>query len=303
MGVTLTMYFQMVNGTRTTGWSENVNFAYTDITSAIAGVSESIVGYIPSRLAMLGAGVTNTYNRFTLTSPGPPPIPPFRRQVQPTKGTTPYISTTAGFSGLAYYNPGYATSPADFAGTVALLRFQTAATGGLYYTRSFWLAGIPDDQDQTNIPFGTANLNNQIGSFINALFRFNINVRTIDRSSANPLRQCSAYNPTLNQYTVPNANWTNGQLVEALGWKVNPGSPVPRGQYRITVVQTGNPLVFSLNGAQPISSLKTLGNFRLVSYFEGRVVGGTFRGFSQKKHGRPFGLAVGRRLVPRIVRA
>jgi hypothetical protein len=304
MGINLTLTFQSLNGTRNVGWSETVNFAGADL-DAFKVAAYAAGGYVANRLQLLGAGVVNTSGRITATSPGIPPYPSVRRNVRPVGGYPPYTSSPTGsaLNVLPYYNTDFYNRPADFSGTVFMSRWFTSSNAppNPSYSRTFWIAGMPDDSQVITNPLeASPSVNTALTLYTGSLVRQGVQIRTIDRSAANPVIQCTAYNAGV--YTVTSTSGMKiGGLVEAVNFKGQPGGTAPRGQYRIVSFPTNTQV--TINSKNVPLSLATLGGFRVVSYVELPIVTAILRYFSQKKHGRPFGQPVGRRRAPAIARA
>jgi hypothetical protein len=291
VAVKLTMFFQAGQDPRVVGWSENVYLNYANVANAQFEVTDP-QGYCAKRVQMLGVNVVNSANRLTQVNTGPPPVNPVRRNTVLLAGLTPTVSV----AGLVIYNKLLASFTADFAQTVWLLRLLNSQADPILYSRSFWVRALPDLAQETDIPAPVA------GAWQTAIVAWQnyvensgkIVLQVDDRSGANPIKPCTAYNGPLNQYTVPAHGFVNGNLVVAEGWRGVAGARLPRGQYRVGVVDANT---ITLVGGLPLGTVTVLGGFKLVSYQFPGVATIIARGFTNKKVGRPFGLLAGRRRV------
>lgn len=297
MPVKLTMFFEAPQGPRTVGWSENYYLSYPDLQSASTELTGP-TNFVALRVQMLGINIENIANRLTLVTPGVPPVNPPRRNVLLAPG---YFGFTSSL-GIFVYNKLLATYTGDFVQTVWMLRVSTAVGGPNLYTRTLWVRGLPDLAQETDVPQPIA------GAWQSAITAWTtyltssgrLMIQSDDRSGANPVKACTAYNGTTNQYTVPAHGFSNGQVITAIGWRGTVGSHLPRGNYKCGVIDA-NTIV--LIGAGVIGMVTTLGGFRALSYVYNPVASFAGRGFTNKKVGRPFGQLAGRKRVPTRPRA
>jgi hypothetical protein len=299
MTVLLTSTFQQDESLRSIGWSESVVLNYDTLqlayTAEIAGQ-----GYLYLRCQMFGAGIVNTYNRFSLLPNPGPLVGPQRRAVQVANGLAP----TGYLADGAYYNTALKLAEADFSQSVWMLRWTNAAGAAIQYIRTFWVAGLPDDADEAEIGAPIPGIwSPAITAWQNYIQSGVVLLRDINRdATVNPVKQCSGYTPPPGPtvYTVTNHGFLNGQRILAVGFRGALGTFVPRGQYQCSVKDNNT---FTLNGTQAPANLTTLGGFRAVIYTYPSVASVQNRGFTNKRHGRPFGLLRGRRAIPTRPRA
>jgi hypothetical protein len=290
MPLQLTSFFEIDQGPRTIGWSETVVTVDSSLTGA-ASQGSPTAAYLAARLNLLGAGAINTFNRYALTLPnGRPLVPIPRRAVLSQVGTVPSYTT----AGLPYYNPNFATQLADFCQTDWLLRWYTALGAQPTYFRSFWLAGLPDNF--TNIELYSPLGLNWSAAFNawQAAIKGYILIRVNDRSNANPAILCTTFTNTVPcAYTVPAHGFNQGNLIEAVGWRAAAGGTVPRGRYRVSVIDANT---IALQGhTAPPTGVSTFGAFRAISYQYPAVTGMVAKGWTNHKRGRPTELLAGRR--------
>jgi hypothetical protein len=292
MTLALRLGFVLTQGTRIAGWSETVIVNIADIPTYVLNPA-FVTGYMAARANVLGSGVTVNFAQLSQLTPGRPPVSAVRRQVLPIAPPAPSV----GSNGSNYYNPYLANNPSDFSQTTLLHRITSPVINGQTYIRSFWLSGIPDSIDLTNVPIPLPgpwyNSYNIWQSYFPGVGQSTpLQIWVNDRSSNNPTFPCTAYNLSANSYTVPGHNISTGQQIEGIGFKAFPGGSVPRGRYK-AIVNTDNTI--SLAGAGTATLIKHLGGFRPVSYIAVNAIGVIPRSYTNKKRGRPFGLLVGRR--------
>jgi hypothetical protein len=297
MPVALDMFFSAPYGIRQIGWSEriivnqvNLDLAFTEVTRA--------AGYLKKRVFMLGEGVTNTYNRLTLLQTGPPPISGQRRNVFIIAGLAALLKN----NGVPYYNPGLIGFPTDFGDTVFMNRLSTDSGVTPQYIRSMWLAGFPDNDQQAYFTsLGAGNARVAWTQWQALVVGGGYCIQVEDRSAGNPAKVCGAIvlgTPT--QYTVVGHGFLQGQRVVATGWRATSGGDVPKGIYKVSVIDANT---ITLQNSRPPVNVSALGVFRLLSYQFPVIASLADRGFTNKKHGRPFDLLPGRRRTLRTSRS
>ena len=305
-GVRLTMKFNFAQEIRAAGWSESVDLGFADLPTAIAAQA-NIAALLTDRVNCLGAGpllVSAVLSAYV--QPLTPGAAPVRRS---TVALPVPDFPTPGDAYNKAFNP---SSPytADFAPTVFYITLQTNLSGSPVYRRSYWIAGLPDIADQTNsarlLEAGTLqavtkysgdlqNTNPTLGG------KCGVSIRSIDRSGANAVKPCTAWNIVANTYTVPAHGFAVNQPIIAEGMVPEADGTAPRGRYLVGVIVDANTIM--LQGAAPPSTPKKLGGFRAAIYTFNQVALATPQGFTKRDKGRPFGLSVGRRPKQRITRA
>jgi hypothetical protein len=285
--------YQLTQGSRTIGWSEEFVLNAANITAANE-IIDAPQGILQSRCQIFGAGVTNTENRLTLLPAAAPfPIGPQRRASQLSGGLPPQGATAEGtLLKLPYYNAAFSNLAADFGQATYLIRAFSDPGTAPSYVRSIWLSGCPDASQNTTSAVQT-NLNVQasIQQFMVRVRSF-VLIQSVDRSDVYPYKPVTGYNPTTNIYTIVGHGFTQGMPIEALGWRGNPGAVIPRGRYKV-LYQTVD--TFSLQGAAPLSGTYVIGGFRKLAWVYTPVFSYTYRSFTNRKRGRPFDQLAGRR--------
>lgn len=308
-GVRLTLKINFPQELRIAGWSESYDLNYADIPTAIASLN-SINAFITDRLYCLGIGpYLESAHLIAYAQPATPGVPNIRRnsiELFANTGPNPFPAPPA--AGNAYnkaLSGGTAAFLADFAPTVFLIGCNTnPATNPVYY-RSVWLAGLPDGADESNTtqitePNTLAAVQkfqsdlNGTGTTLGAKVGFSI--RSVDRSGANPIKLCTAYNVTPNTFTVPNHLLVQNQPVDAVGWKTDPGGTTLRGEYLVGPVIDANTI--TLQNQIPLTPQTKLGGFRPKVYTFNVVTIAALEGFTKRNKGRPSGASVGRRRRP-----
>lgn len=309
--VRIILKFNFGQQIRFAGWSESYDTAYQSLAQAVAA-SDRVAAFLIARVNCLGIGPILVECVLVLQ------VPPVAPGAPPTRRTTlSFPVPQAPKPGTAYnsaYNTVDVNFVADFANTVYYIALQTALENTPVYRRNCWIAGLPDVADQTDSPeildpFVSAAVN----TFLNALSNGNsqpgiqpnsakngISIRSVDRSGANPIKACTAWNLDVNTYTVPAHGFVAGQPIIAEGMKTTPGGRCPRGRYLVQTVI--GPDTISLQGSQaPTPPLRT-GGFRAAKIVFNLCEVATPQGFTKRDKGRPSGLAVGRRRTPLISR-
>lgn len=305
-GVRLTWHFNFPQQIRAAGWSEEVDLGYADIPTAVAN-QNSILALNQDRCNCLGAGplmveaVLSAY-----VQPATPGSPPLRRN---TVSIPVPVFPAAGQA----YNKAFNGSPiftADFATTVFYIRLQTNLSGSPVYSRSYWIAGLPDDADRSSeaqildpATLGAVNkfMGDLANSGANIAAKNSVSIRSVDRSGANPIKLCTAWNIVANTYTVPAHGFAQNQPITAEGMRTIPGGTCPRGTYLVGSVVDANTI--TLSGAAPPSTPLKLGGFRAKVYTFNTVAIATPEGFTKRDKGRPSGLLVGRQRKKVTIRA
>ncbi len=305
-GVRLTLKFNFGQQIRFAGWSESYDLGFSDLPTAIAS-SANILSFMQDRANCLGVGplmVEAVLAAFV--QPLTPGAAPVRRSTL-SLPVPPYP-----LAGQAYNKAfnGSTPYPADFANTVLYISLQTSLSSSPVYRRNFWMAGLPDIADETDSPTivdpaTLAAVNKFIGD-LNATNttlagKCNVSIRSIDRSGANPVKPCTAWNIGPNTYTVPAHGFVAGQPILAEGMKTAKGGFAPRGRYLVGTVVDANTI--TLQGSNPPTAPTKTGGFRAAVYAFNQVFVVTMQGFTKRDKGRPSGLAVGRRPRPAISRA
>lgn len=297
-GVRLTLSFNFAQQIRTAGWSESYDLGFADIPTALVA-ENSIKAFMSVRCACLGIGpVLMEAVLGAYVQPPNPGTPPPRRNtvavdvpVFPLPGKS-YNSEMGG--SLNYI--------ADFAPTVYYIKLQTALSGTPVYSRNVWIAGLPDVADETDsnqiVEAVTAKAVEALLSALsnkptNLAGRCSISVRSIDRSGANPIKQCTNWNLLNNSYTVPAHGFQPNQPINAIGMKVDPGGSAPRGRYLVGAVIDANTI--TLMGAATPSQPKKTGGFRAAVITFNAVGKASPLGFTKRNKGGPFFQSVGRR--------
>jgi hypothetical protein len=199
---------------------------------------------------------------------------------------------------------------ADFSPTVLYIECETDPAVVPHYRRTVWIAGLPDVSDQTTDllptdPLVLAALKVFIGD-LEGVGRGlgannNISIRSIDQSGANPVKNCTAWNPIPNTYTVPAHGMFPNQPVIAEGMRTIKGGICPRGRYLIDATPDANTI--SLQGSSPPTAPIKFGGFRPAIFTFNAVTAATMQGFTKRNKGRPSFLSVGRRRSPATKRA
>jgi hypothetical protein len=296
--IQLTMFFEMTQGTRTIGWSEQI---ITDdaTVEAAPNATSSWWSILLARCNMFGAGVVNSYNRLSTILNGQISNPMPRRMVLPQSGLPPAEDTE---TGLPLYNKTLAGEVADFGQTDLLLRLSTNPAGAAQYTRSYWLAGIPDSYAEINSVNPLAGPWNDAFTVWQAIVVNNhAYIDAPDHSPANPALQVQTYGgQTVTSYTLAANPFVVGNYVEALGWRGPSGSYLPRGRFIVTSV---NGLTFTINQEYPTTTGLTPGSFRPVKFVQAKITNLVRRSWTNHKKGRPFGELRGRARTPTRFRA
>jgi hypothetical protein len=291
--------FSFTQSGKAVGWSEGYDTSFGTLAGIPFPFSGLIYNFVLARLYCLGTGVLNSFVKFVEFAPGIIVPGTTRRNTMLYPGIPPTNFLTA-----QYYNPALSTYPADYAQTTLNMKLRTSLTSTPVYNRSVWLAGIPDACDASNSnlpvagPWNTAFGNMQ--SYFQGFFGNLIMIRSVDRSNANPIKPCTNVGTTGLTYTVTAHGFVQGQLVVAEGWRGNPPGVVPRGQYRVGVIDANT---ISLQGAGAATSLSALGGFRAVVYVWNACDTAIIQGFSKRNKGRPFAQQRGRRAVSRTRRS
>lgn len=307
-GVRLTLKFNFAQLIRNSGWSESYDLGYADLPTAVSSVA-NVTQFMYDRVFCLGIGpylasaVLSDYKQPT--TPGAPPL---RRN---TLSLPVFPLPAPGDSyNKAFNATGTSAFLADFSPTVLYLALQTALSGTPVYRRNAWIAGLPDGADQTNSGTVTdAATLTALNKFLRSLAndttqnggKNSVSIRSIDRSGANPVKNCTAWNIQANTYTVPNHGFVQNQPIMAEGMKCAPGGKCPRGRYLVAAVLDVNTIALQ-NSTPPSSPIKT-GGFRAAIVTFTTIDTAQSRGFTKRDKGRPSGLAVGRRRTPLIARA
>lgn len=298
MGMRLLMRFNQQGAVRANGWSELIFTPTEDLKVAEDRFFSGEDCYTNRRLNLLGAGVLNVYNTITWIPDGVPSIGPQRRVVKPKAGTPAFLVPGGGFP---YYNPDLKDLLADFSQEVQMYRLSTDPTGGVVYTRSLWLAGSPDfNQDISYPEFAPGSVTRALDAFKAMMTSGLYGMQVVDHGGTNPLKICSHYDGGTGTYTVTGHGFTEGQRIIAAGFRAPAGSTAAKGQYRVFVVDANN---IQLHGSRNASSYDVLGGFRLFKLVTVPIKGMDRRGVTNKKHGRIFGQPVGRRSKPKTPRS
>jgi len=307
-GVRLTMRFNFAQFLRATGWSESYDLGYPDLPTAVAAIL-NIQSFMRARVDCLGQGVrlvSAVLNAYT--QPPAPGAPPVRRQtvalqlIEFPPGNDAYNKNfnqadPSGFEG-------------EFASTVLYISLQTALTASPVYKRNVWIAGFPDVAigvytPQVLDPATLVAINKFVGALQNGLTigagKNNVSIRSVDRSGANSVKQCTAWNIGANTYTVPAHGFVVGQPVLAEGCRTAPGGVAPRGRYLIGTVVDANTIALA-KSSPPTPPIST-GGFRAQVFTFNTVAVATPLGWTKRNKGRPFGLLVGRQRRKLIARA
>lgn len=303
MSIQLIMEFQLQQGEIDVGWSEELHFPGSSLTpSTIAPIQAVQNSYIATRLQLFGAGVINTVNRLTVFQEGIAIVGPQRHPSVEFPGFVPQFLIVSGQQvGLPYYNSIFNISPADFSQSVQLVRWYTDPAANPQYVRNVWYSGLPDFSQNTNQQGqSSADIRRILNTISGGLAGWNVQIRSIDRSTANPFISCTAIDSTGLIYAANTSSLTTGQLIKAVGFRAASGGTVPRGTYRVTVI-SGTEL--SLQNAKPAAGVTTIGGFRAVKYVINPVRLMTIENVTNRKRGRPFELLRGRRLVSRTSRS
>lgn len=305
-GVRLTLKFNFAQQIRFAGWSESYDLSFTDLPTAIAAKA-AISAFIVDRCYCLGGGpilveaVLGAY-----VQPLTPGSPPLRR------ATISFPVPLAPLPGNAYndaFNAGEG-SPADFASTVYYISLQTNLSSSPVYHRNCWIAGLPDISDESrSARILEANTQKAINIFVSDLNNTNttlggrcgVSIRSVDRSGANPIKNCTAWNQGPNTYTVPAHGFAVNQPILAEGMRAIDNGRCPRGRYLVAQVVDANTI--SLQGALPPADPDKLGGFRAAVVTFNQVQVAQPQGFTKRDKGRPSGLSVGRRVRSKTVRA
>jgi hypothetical protein len=306
-GVRLILKFNFAQLIRASGWSEGYDLGYADLPTAVAALG-NITAFIYDRVYCLGIGpylASATLSSFT--QPSTPGAPPVRRSTLAIPVPT---IPNGGFAYNKNFDPANFGFLADFSPTVFYISLQTSLSGSPVYRRSCWIAGLPDGSDQTNQGYVTEpNTVTALQKFLGDLQNSGTNVgakntvsiRSIDRSNANPIKQCTGWNLLTNTYSVPAHGFVVGQPVLAEGMKTTVGGQAPRGRYLIGAVIDSNTI--ALQDSLPPTSPIKFGGFRAaVNTFNGVAIA-TGKGFTKRDKGRLFFQSVGRRPKPLIRRA
>lgn len=301
MPAALTLTFSLVQSIRTVGWSETVVLGLNDVNNSTVN-NNAVSAYTVARTSMLGAGVALTYAKLTLLAVGRPPVVSTRRQELLITPPQPFRGLTGQ---LPVYNPFLSANPADFSQTVLMVRFSTNPSSFPQYFRTFWVAGLPDVNDQTNFLSPVTGVwvrfyQNWRLVMVNLAQPPQILMAANDVSNANPAFLCTMYDPVTGKLTCPGHTILSGQQVDAIGWRANAGGTVPKGKYKALV---NDDATITLEGAKTFVGIKSKGSIRPVSWVYPALYDYEERGFTNKKKGRPFGELRGRRSVSRTVRA
>lgn len=306
--VRLTLRFNFPQFLRNTGWSESYDLGFPDLPTAITAFP-TISAFIDSRLQCLGQGVRLVSSILVAyVQPPTPGAPPVRRQSLSVQ-VPPFPNGNDAYNkSFNQQDPG--PFEADFSTTVYYITLQTSLTSPVVYRRNVWLAGLPDIADEAYttqiLDPGTLTA---VTKFVNALQNFgpanasknNVSVRSVDRSGANPVKQCTAWNIAANTYTVPAHGFVVGQPILAEGCRTVPGGTAPRGRYLVGTVVDANTI--QLAKAAPPTTPVATGGFRAQVFVWNTVSIATPNGFTKRNKGRPFGLAVGRQRRKLIARS
>jgi hypothetical protein len=305
-GVRLIMKFNFAQQIRNAGWSESLDLGYADLPTANASLP-NIQALLSNRCDCLGAGplmVAATLIAYVQ--------PPAAGQKPLRRNSLSLQVPTFPPPGNAYnkaFNPSKPFT-ADFAPTVYYINLQTNLAGTPVYRRSVWLAGLPDVADETDTPLIVDPATKAaVNKFMNDLqnggtslaSKNSVSIRSVDRSGANPIKQCTAWNLVANTYTVPAHGFVVGQPIIAEGMKTVRGGTCPRGRYVVGTVVDGNTITL-LNAVAPTNPENT-GGFRPAILTFNTVAVATPEGFTKRDKGRPSGLLVGRRPRPATSRA
>lgn len=306
-GVRLTLKFNFAQLIRNSGWSEGYDTGYADLPTAVANVA-NITQFMYDRVYCLGVGpylASATLSDYK--QPLTPGAPPQRRN---TLALPVFALPQPGDAYNKAFNGSNPAFLADFSPTVLYIAVQTALSGTPVYRRNVWIAALPDGSDQTNSGTVTdAATLTALNKFLKALSndttqnsgKNSISIRSIDRSGANPVKNCTAWNTPANTYTVPNHGFVQNQPIIAEGMKTFPGGKCPRGRYLVGVVLDVNTIALA-GSSLPTAPLKT-GGFRAAIVTFTQLDSAQPRGFTKRDKGRPSGLAVGRRRTPLIARS
>jgi hypothetical protein len=306
-GTRLTLKFNFPQQIRYCGWSESYDLGYGSLAIAIAA-SPAIAAFIVDRCACLGMGPVLVEAVLSgYAQPLTPGAPPVRRSTLsfPLPPTPP--------AGQAYNKlfPGTDTYDADYGTTVLLLSAQTSLSGVPVYNRSIWIAGLPDAADLTsNLTLTDPATAQAVAKFVGDLNntnatlggKNNVSIRSVDRSGANAVKPCTAWNngPPLT-FTIPAHGFASGQPIQAEGCVVAMGGTAPRGRYLVASVIDANTITIA--GLTSVSIPIHTGGFRasVIAFNKIEVV--QIQGMTKRNKGRPFGLSVGRRPKARTKRA
>jgi hypothetical protein len=277
--IRMTMFFNMSGaGSHSAGWSET-HYSITALT--LPGALTNLVALAQLRVNLLGAGVTLRYLRVSDDL--------VDRDVRAQAGLTPHVGAHG-----PYYLGTWASSPADFAYSAALVRLQGASD---FYTRNLFLSGIPDlNQDiEHPSPFTAAWLQ-QFVDFRNALLSGRYGFKITVRGPANPDRQITGLAAGVFT-TSGNHGFNPNDPVRIRGFRANPGTDSlgnPNGTWRVQFAPS--PTTFSLLGyAQLTFNPTRLGTVRKIIPDVTPYTNVSTPLFTKRSRGRPFGLLVGRR--------
>jgi len=309
VGVRLLMKFNFYQKIRGSGWSEGLDLGYADLPTAIAS-QNAITSLLIARCACLGIGpymveaVLSAY--VQPATPGDPPVRRSSLSITVPQAPAPGQAYNKSFNGASG-----GEFDADYASTVLYFKLQTNLSGSPVYSRNLWMAGLPDVADQTgSVDIVEANTLAAVDAYMLALSnkgttlasKNSVSIRSVDRSGANPIKQCTAWNLAADSYTVPNHGFVTGQPILAIGCvpKVKGGS-APRGRYLVGGIPDNNTIY--LQGSSAPSEPKKTGGFRYAKIVFNTVAAVQKLGFTKRDKGRPFGLALGRRRAPLTSRA
>jgi hypothetical protein len=297
------MKFNFSQQIRFCGWSESLDLGYADLPTAI-NADASIRALLNDRVQCLGGGpimveaVLSAY-----VQPLTPGAAPVRRST--LSFPVPIPPQPGDAYNKAFGAPNYNLFVADFATTVLYLPSQTNLSSTPVYHRNLWMAGLPDISDQTNsativdarvlpaVQKYVSDLNNS-GTTLGA--KNTVSIRSIDRSGANPVKPCTAWNLGANSYTVPAHGFVSNQPILAEGMVTVKGGIAPRGRYLVGSVIDANTI--TLQGSKvPTTPVKT-GGFRAAVVVFNAIQLVEIAGFTKRDKGRPSGLSVGRRPRP-----
>jgi len=295
---------------RSNGWSESYALGYADLPTALAG-SANLDAFIRDRCYCLGIG---PYLYSAILSGYVQPLLPGAVPVRRSSLSYP-LPLPIPASGQAYnkaFNGGTfpLTYEADYSTTVFYIRLQTSLSGTPVYSRNCWIAGLPDIADATNV--GTINESQTLTAFQKFIGdlgnqvtsnggKNSVSIRSIDRSGANTVKLCTAWNLGANTYTVPAHGFAANQPIMAEGMKTEVGGQCPRGRYLVNGFIDANTI--ALQDSETPTAPTKFGGFRAAITVFNSVSVASPIGFTKRDKGRPFGQSVGRRKTALIRRA
>lgn len=289
-GVRLTMKFNFFQQIRGAGWSESYDLGYSNLATAVSAIA-NVNAFIVDRVNCLGIGpilVEAVLSAFTQPlAPGDPPAHRSSLSIQVPPAPVPGSAYNKALSPLPV--DGKQPYDADFAPTVYYIALATNLSDTPVYRRNCWIAGLPDTADETDSPnILDAPTLTAIKRFLVDLANFtggqgpapngsknNVSIRSVDRSGANPIKKCQAWNINVNTYTVNAHGFVPGQPIIAEGCRTAPGGSCPRGVYLVAATPDANTI--SLQNSAPPSLPTAFGGFRACFHVQHSRTGGRSR--------------------------